>query len=162
MKRKTLFLKLLLVFLVSIFSWTGCSHQSNNPAPEVPVTKYSAEVNFLATQMNCSLDQFMETEDSYILDGDINFPKLDFWKNYGPVQDSGLQIRAHRRHQYLPKAQIVKINYRPTLPQVWKDAVAASVNNWNSMPIASKGNLIFLLTKEDKVVFLGTSWRGSR
>lgn len=139
----------MLLFLIPVVLFVtmyGCI--KDNPAPEVPVTKYSEEIIFLANLLGCDASKITETQDGYVFEGDVNFSKDNFWKNYN-LSDTSVQDRAHRRHQYLPKAQIVKINYRPSLPQVWKDAVSAAKTNWNSMPLAPYGNLIFMVTTQD-------------
>lgn len=126
----------------------GACEKSNEIVNESQ-SSVSKEVDYLAKQLGYSTSKFKETADYIFLDNDIMFTKEGFWRAY---RNESSELRVHRKSKFYPKSFVVYINCRPSLPQVWKDAVKTAVANWNKMPSSSKGKLTFSILNKDYYV----------
>ena len=131
MKKKKYSLKIL-AFLIAICTFCfGCQH--NDAIYEVDKAAESRKMHqHLVDAMGFPETQIVETEDYFVVEGDILFTKDRFWEDYG---ERGNALNKNYRSTYLvyPTPKNVKVYAYSAVPNNWKTALNGAIAEWNAL-----------------------------
>lgn len=100
--------------------------------------------NYLIMEYGFSECLIEETEDQFVVEDDICFPKENFWDNYMQKQDTGVHLKKHYRTPNLvTKVKTIEINVDSKVPSKWKSAFKTAVSKWNGL----KGKITFKIVE---------------
>lgn len=87
-------------------------------------------VDYIIETYNVSKDNIHIEERFISVDGDISFPKEDFWENYGPVSSP---LKTHYKQDYLVTSITSIPVYVNGVSSDWANAIADAIDEWNNL-----------------------------
>jgi hypothetical protein len=138
--------KLILVnlLLMTLLLTSSCKKENTFPVAEESMadTSFVAIKNYLIYTYGFEEKSIQETKDGFIVEGDIFFPKLDFWKNYTLTSAGQANGRHYRTSSLVTRVTTIKVCFNANVPSSWKTAYRNAFTQWNSL----NGKLKFVET----------------
>ena len=120
-----------IIIIVNIAIFFGC-HKEKGIAPDVSNTDIPAMRSYLVTVYGFSDKKIIETKTSFIVEGDIVFPKKDFWENY-KHDSSGKNERHYQSLNLVTAVTIIDVNIDVAVPTAWATAYLSAMSKWNAL-----------------------------
>lgn len=87
--------------------------------------------NYLISEYGFNEKSIQETENSFIVEGDVVFPKKEFWKNY--LHDSTSLYKQYRSPNTVKALKIIEVNISSSVPSAWNSAFQTALSKWNGL-----------------------------
>ena len=125
-------IKISSILALSLFAMVSC--QKENVSPEASgFAKGDAESrkiqDFLENELKIDAKDIRENEQNFIVENCIEFPKENFWTDYGQKSSDDAK---HYKYQYkISPTGTAYVSISSTVPAAWATAVRSGIANWN-------------------------------
>jgi Dual-action HEIGH metallo-peptidase len=136
--------RIVLVALALGLFTPGCQQLADAPTTHEIDEESASIFNYLTNELGFSPNTIKETSSAFIVEGDIAFPKENFWENYS-IQFSANSVldennqRGGQSNKHVKKAyrvfstSTVKIYFASGVSSSWKTAFRSAIQKWNSL-----------------------------
>ena len=127
---------------------SSCSKNADKLKEAVPVVEVGDQkiIDYLVSSYGFAKSDIEIKNEGFLVEGDIFFPKQDFWKNYTLNSNDTETGKHYRTASLVTKVSTIKVCFSSNVPSAWKSAYRKAFEAWNSL----NGKLKFVETS--------TSW----
>ena len=128
------FVKLTTLLLLALIISFSCSknEQQRSTAEKAPEAAYDSDKirDFLVNDLQLNPEELEEREESFIYQHDIEFPKANFWEDYGNVDFKA----KHRKSSYkVNPTGTAYVYFNAGVPSSWKTQMLNAMSEWNAL-----------------------------
>ena len=123
--------KAILILTTTLLFAASCT---NKQQEDQDILQNQKIMDYLSNAYGFASEDIEETNDAFVAEGDILFPKEGFWETFGPREEVVASDRKHYHNTYLvTTTDYIKINIKPGVPATWITAIEDAVEEWNDL-----------------------------